>query len=80
MKVAAFPEAIDAAASCMEPSIMAAYLHDLATAFSVWYGDNPVLINPDADLAASRLELVIAVQHSFQAACALICMPFLEAM
>ena len=80
MRVAAFPEAIDAAATCMEPSIMAGYIHDLATAFSVWYGDNPVLTNTDADLAASRLELVIAVKHSFQAACALICVPFLEAM
>jgi arginyl-tRNA synthetase len=56
--VAAFPEAVDAAASSMEPSVVAAYLHDLAAAFSTWYRDNPVLANPDANLAASRLELV----------------------
>jgi arginyl-tRNA synthetase len=78
--VAAFPEAVAAAASSMEPSVLAAYLHDLATDFSTWYRDNPVLTNPDADLAASRLELVRAVKRSFEAASALICVPFLEAM
>jgi len=79
-QVAALPEAVAAAAGAMEPSILAAYLHDLASAFSTWYRDNPVLNNPDADLAASRLELVRAVKRSFEAAAALICVPFLEAM
>jgi arginyl-tRNA synthetase len=79
-QVAAFPEAVDAAASSMEPSIVAGYLHDLAVAFSIWYRDNPVLANPDADLAASRLELVKAVKRSFEVASALICVPFLEVM
>jgi arginyl-tRNA synthetase len=79
-QVAALPEAVDAAASNMEPSIMAGYLHDLAAAFSIWYRDNPVLTNPEADLAASRLELVKAVKRSFEAASTLICVPFLEAM
>jgi arginyl-tRNA synthetase len=79
-RVAAFPEAVEAAAAAMEPSVLAAYLHDLAVDFSSWYRDNPVLTNPDADLAASRLELVRAVKRSFEAASALICVPFLEAM
>jgi arginyl-tRNA synthetase len=39
-----------------------------------------VLNNPDADLAASRLELVKAVKRSFEAATELICVPFLNAM
>jgi arginyl-tRNA synthetase len=78
--VAAFPEAVEGAASAMEPSVLAAYLHDLAADFSTWYRDNPVLTNPDANLAASRLELVAAVKRSFEAASALICVPFLEAM
>jgi arginyl-tRNA synthetase len=78
--VAAFPEAVESAASSMEPSVLASYLHDLAADFSAWYRDNPVLANPDADLAASRLELVRAVKRSFEAASALICVPFLEAM
>jgi arginyl-tRNA synthetase len=78
--VAAFPEAVEAAASSMEPSVLAAYLHDLAADFSTWYRDNPVLINPDANLAASRIELVRAVKRCFEAASALICVPFLETM
>jgi len=80
MSVAAFPEAAATAASAMEPSIVAGYLHDLAASFSVWYRDNPVLNNPDPDLAASRLELVRAVKRSFEAAAALVCIPFLSAM
>jgi len=47
-QVAALPEAVTAAAAAMEPSIVAAYCHDLATSFSAWYRDNPVLNNPDA--------------------------------
>ena len=78
--VAAFPEAVASAASSMEPSVLAAYLHDLAADFSIWYHDNPVLANPDPDVAASRLELVKAVKRNFEAATALICVPFLESM
>jgi arginyl-tRNA synthetase len=79
-RVAAFPEAVEAAASSMEPSLLAGYLHELAVGFSSWYRDNPVLTNPDADLAASRLELVKAVKRSLESAAALICVPFLDAM
>ncbi|HUX39288.1 MAG TPA: arginine--tRNA ligase, partial [Rectinemataceae bacterium] len=78
--VAAFPAAIDAAAAKLDSSIVANYLHDLAQGFSTWYRDNPVLSNPDADLAASRLELVKAVRETFKAGMGLACIPFLEAM
>jgi arginyl-tRNA synthetase len=79
-RIAALPEAVEAAASAMEPSILAAYLHELASGFSAWYRDNPVLANPDADLAASRLELVKAVKRSLETAATLLCLPFLDAM
>ncbi len=79
-RVAVLPEALESAATAMEPSIVAAYLHDLAVGFSAWYRDNPVLANPDADLAASRLALVRAVKRSFETAAAMLCVPFLEAM
>ncbi len=79
-RVAAFPGAIEAAAAKVDSSIVANYLHDLAQDFSTWYRDNPVLANPDADLAASRLELVIAVRATFAAAARLTCIPFLDAM
>jgi arginyl-tRNA synthetase len=79
-RVAGFPEAIEAAAASMEPSILANYLHDLAADFATWYRDNPVLTNADADLAATRLDLVRAVKRSFELASALLCVPFLESM
>jgi arginyl-tRNA synthetase len=78
--VEGFPEALEAAAAAMDPSIMAAWLYDLASGFSAWYRENPVLNCPDPDLAASRLELVRAVQKSLAAGCGLLCIPFLEAM
>ncbi|MDP3176927.1 MAG: arginine--tRNA ligase [Spirochaetaceae bacterium] len=79
-RAAELPEAVAAAALAMEPSIVAAYLHDLAADFSAWYRENPVLNNPDSDLAATRLELVRAVRESLRAGMALSCIPFLEAM
>lgn len=79
-QVAALPEALDGAAAQMDPSVIAAWLHELAAAFSSWYRENPVLNCPDADLAASRLELVRAVKRSLQAGTALVGIPFLEAM
>jgi len=79
-RISELPEAVETAASSMEPSVLSAYLHDLAADFSTWYRDNPVLNNPDANLAASRLELVRAAKCSFEIATALICVPFLETM
>ena len=79
-RAAELPEAVAAAALAMEPSILVAYLHDLAADFSAWYRENPVLNNPDPDLAATRLELVRAVRESLRSGMALACIPFLEAM
>jgi arginyl-tRNA synthetase len=78
--LASFPEAIDQAAGSMDPSIIAAYLHDLAAVFSTWYRENPVLNCPDANLAASRIDLVAAVKRSLELGTALVNIPFLEAM
>lgn len=78
--VLAFPESIAAAATLLEPSTLATYMHDLAAAFSSWYRENPVLSNPDANLAASRLALVSAVARTLRAGCDLLGIPFLSAM
>jgi arginyl-tRNA synthetase len=78
--VAAFPEAVEGAALAMDPSIVAAYLHDLASGFSTWYRENPVLNCPDADLAASRLALVATVRNCLETGTGLVGIPFLEAM
>ena len=79
-RLAAFPEAIDAAVATLEPSALAGYLHELAADFGTWYRDNPVLSNPNVDLAASRLELVRAVRRTFEEGMRLACIPFLESM
>ncbi len=79
-RIAEFPETLEASAKAMEPSLLAGYLHDLAVDFSAWYRDNPVLNNSDADLSASRVELVRAVRATLQAGTRLVCMPFLESM
>lgn len=79
-RIAALPEAVAQAARTYEPSVMAAYLHDIAQDFSTWYRDNTVLTNDDPDLSASRLALVRAVRSTLETACGLVCVPFLEVM
>jgi len=79
-QVAAFPQAIEAAAARLDSSVMAGYLHELAAGFATWYRDNPVLNNPDGDLAASRLALVGTVKATLEAGTRLVCIPFLESM
>lgn len=78
--ISLLPETIDAAASAYDPSIMANYIHDLAAGFSSWYRENPVLSNPDAGVAASRVELVRAVAATFKIGCSLLGIPFLTTM
>ncbi len=78
--VSGLPEVIDAAAAAMDPSVLAAYLYGLASGFSTWYRENPVLNCADFDVAASRLDLVSAVKRSLEAGLALIGIPFLESM
>jgi len=78
--VADFPRVLEQSAAALDPAVVANYLHELASGYATWYRENPVLANPDADLAASRLELVRAVKKTIEAGSALICVPFLEAM
>lgn len=79
-RLASFPEALELAARAKEPSVMAAYAHDVAADFSTWYRDNPVLATPDPDLSASRVALVKSVKATLQAVCGMLCIPFLEVM
>jgi len=79
-RLAAFPESLELAARAKEPSVMAAYAHDLASDFSSWYRDNPVLNVPDPDLSASRIALVKSVKATLKTVCAMLCIPFLEVM
>lgn len=74
------PSIIEQSAKGKDPSILAGYAHAVASEFSAWYRDNPVLINEDPNLSASRLALVRAVKSVLMRASELLCVPFLEAM
>ncbi len=79
-RLAAFTESLECAARAKEPSVMAAYAHDLAADFSSWYRDNPVLNSPDPDLSASRVALVKAVKATLETVCEMLCIPFMDLM
>lgn len=79
-RLAAFSESLELAARTLEPSVMAAYAHDVAADFSAWYRDNPVLNSPDPDVSASRVLLVKAVKSTLETVCRMLCIPFLEMM
>jgi len=74
------PFTIELAAKSNDPSILAGYAHEIASEFSAWYRDNPVLNNKNPDLSATRLALVRITKATLQKVCELLCIPFLEAM
>jgi arginyl-tRNA synthetase len=78
--LAAYPEAVAAAAEALDPSFLAAYLYELSRAFSRFYHDCPILNAGDPPLAEARLALCRGVLAVLRDALDLICVPFLEAM
>jgi len=78
--LAAYNDAVANAAENMDPSLVAAYLYELAKAFSRFYHDCPILGAEEPDLAGARLALCKAVLVVLRDALNLVCIPFLEAM
>jgi arginyl-tRNA synthetase len=78
--IAAYPEAVAAAAESLDPSFVAAYLYDLSRSFSRFYHDCPILNAEEPGLAEARLRLCRAVLAVLRDALDLINVPFLEAM
>ncbi|MCL2381561.1 MAG: arginine--tRNA ligase [Treponema sp.] len=78
--LAAYNDAVAAAAVNMDPSLLTAYIYDLAKAFSRFYHDCPVLAAEDPDLAGARLALCQCVLLVLRDALHLVCIPFLETM
>jgi arginyl-tRNA synthetase len=76
----AYSDAAAAAASAMDPSLLAAYLYDISRAFSRFYHDCPILNAESPDLAAARLALCRAMLLILREALNLVCIPFLELM
>ena len=80
LEILRFGEVLADVEADYRPNLLTAWLYDLASAFSAWYRENPVLNCPDPDLAASRIDLVRAVQVSLRIGTGLVGIPFLEAM
>jgi arginyl-tRNA synthetase len=59
-KLAEFPRVLDNAARENEPSYVASFALELATAANKFYNEVPVLAGEDADLIAARIRLVAA--------------------
>ncbi len=78
--IADFPEAVGQAGAEYNPAILAAHLYAIASAFSKFYHDQPILTCDDQDLAATRLALSEAVLVVLKNGLELLCIPFLEAM
>jgi arginyl-tRNA synthetase len=78
----AYNDAVADAAENMDPSLVAAYLYELAKAFSRFYHDCPILSlsAEEPALAAARLALCRSVLVVLRNALNLVCIPFLEAM
>jgi arginyl-tRNA synthetase len=76
----AYNDAVVNAAENMDPSLVAAYLYELAKAFSRFYHDCPILGAEEPDLAGARLALCKAVLVVLGNAMNLVCIPFLGAM
>ncbi|MCL2602304.1 MAG: arginine--tRNA ligase [Treponema sp.] len=75
-----YNDAVASAAANMDPSVLTAYIYELAKAFSRFYHDCPILSAQDAELAQARLALCRGVLLVLQNALELVCIPFLEAM
>jgi len=76
----AYNNAVAATAEAMDPSLLAAYLYELAKSFSRFYHDCPVLNAEAPDLTEARLALCRAVLVVLKDALYLVCIPFLEVM
>ena len=62
------------------PAIVAAHMYAVASAFSKFYHDEPILNCDEPDRAATRLALSEAVLVVLKNGLELLCIPFLEAM
>ncbi len=77
---AGFSSAVSQAAENYNPSMLAAYLYDVAKTFSRYYHDTPILAAEDKSLAVSRLGLASAVLCVLKNGMKLLNIPFVEKM
>ncbi len=78
--LSAFPDAVQTAASSLNPSLLAAQLHDIAKKFSRFYHDCPILGEENKALALARVLLSRRVLQVMKNGFQLVNIPFLEKM
>ena len=61
-ELARYPETVEAAATNLEPHLIAQYLRDLAAAFHGYYNTHQFIVD-DADLRDARLTLIVAARQ-----------------
>ncbi|RYJ15268.1 arginine--tRNA ligase [Halogeometricum borinquense] len=62
--IARFPAVVEQAADDLEPHVVATYVREFAETFNTFYRECSVLNADDDDIAAARLGLVEAAQHT----------------
>ena len=75
-----YPETVARAAENKDPSVMAAYLYDIAKLFSKFYQECPILSAENADLKSARLALAKATLRVLKEAMGLVLVPYLDRM
>ena len=78
-RLLAYPDAVEQVGRTLRPHILADYLYDLATAFSAFYADHPVL-KADPSVRASRLLLTELVSRVLRDGLGLLGIEVLERM
>lgn len=78
--IAEFPGYIRKAAETYDPSIVAAYLYDIAKTFSHYYHDNRILNADSKELVFARVKLCSMILQVMKNGFTLIGVPFLESM
>lgn len=75
-----YPGTVAKSALNKDPSVIAAYLYDIAKLFAKFYQDCPILSAPDEKIKSARLTLATATMVVLKDAMNLILIPFLDRM
>lgn len=78
--ILSYPNQVSKASAEMNPSILTAYLYDLAKTFSHYYHDYPVLNCDDKETALARLHLIRSMLEVMKKAFYLVGIPYLKKM
>jgi len=78
--LANYRDAVEAAASAIDPSLITSFLYELAKNFSRFYHDCPILSAENPDLCSARLYLCKIVHAVLKDALYLTCIPFMDTM